>query len=206
MVSIFLQYIPSSTKDVNRLNQPIRYWKRDCTDQTKIETFLTATKAGFLGLSDEQQQPYVVPLNYVWYQDAIYFHGADTGRKCDIMKQNARVCFTVSEEYGTIADPVPASTDTAYMSVMIFGHATRVTELDEATAALQAMLEKYVPGYYDQPLAKQHVAKYRSSLNSEVAVYRIDPVHISAKENPLNQERAFYPGRKVQMDVAPHGT
>ncbi|WP_235828159.1 pyridoxamine 5'-phosphate oxidase family protein [Brevibacillus migulae] len=188
------------------MNQPIRYWKRDCTDQTKIENFLAFAKAGFLGLSDEHQQPYVVPLNYVWYRNAIYFHGADTGRKCDIIQQNARVCFTVSEEYGTIADPVPASTDTAYMSVMIFGQATRVAELDEATAALQAMLEKYVPGYYDQPLAKQHVAKYRSSLNSEVAVYRIDPEHVSAKENPLNRERAFYPGRKVQMDVARHGS
>lgn len=183
------------------MNQPIRYWKRDCTDKTKIDDFLEKAKVGYLGLSDGDL-PYVVPLNYVWYQNAIYFHGADSGRKCDILNRNSHVCFTVSEQYGTIADPVPASTDTAYMSVMLFGHAARVTDLDEATDALQAMLDKHVPGYYDKPLPKQHVAKYRSSLNSEVAVYRITPEYLSAKENPLAEERKFYPGRQVQQDVA----
>ncbi|NGQ94100.1 pyridoxamine 5'-phosphate oxidase family protein [Brevibacillus sp. SYP-B805] len=179
---------------------PVRYWKRDCTDREKIMRFLAQARVGYLGLS-EGTQPYVIPLNFVWWREAIYFHGAEEGRKCDMMEQNPHACFTVSEEYGTIADPVPSLTDTSYMSVMLFGRAERVVELDEATGALQALLDKYVPGYFDSPLSRQHVARYRSSLHSGVAVYRIRPDHLSAKENPLNQEMRFYPGRHVSMDA-----
>jgi nitroimidazol reductase NimA-like FMN-containing flavoprotein (pyridoxamine 5'-phosphate oxidase superfamily) len=182
------------------LLNPIRYAKRECTDQEKINGFLSAARVGHLGLSD-RMQPYVVPLNFVWWQGAIYFHGAEAGRKCRVMDENPLVCFTVCEEYGTIADPVPALTDTAYMSVMIFGKVQRVTDIEEATGALQQLLDKHVPGYYNQPLELQHVLKYRSSLSSGVAVYRIEPEEITAKDNPLNEEMAFFPGRNVEMDA-----
>jgi len=178
----------------------IRYWKRNCEDQEKISKFLSKAEIGYLGLS-EHGQPYVIPLNFVWWQGTLYFHGAEEGRKITIMQENPQACFTVSEAYGTIADPVPANTDTAYMSVMIFGKAERVTDLDEATGALQAMLDKYVPGYFEQPLARQHVQRYRSSLGSGVAVYRISPDHISAKENPVDAAKQFYPGRTQRADT-----
>lgn len=58
---------------------------------------------------------------------------------------------------------------------------------------MQQMLDKYVPGYYDQPLAKQHVQKYRSSLGSAAAIYRIQPETVTAKENPLDPAKAFNP-------------
>lgn len=178
----------------------LRYAVRTCTDQTQIDEFLLQAKTGSLAMTDGEQ-PYVIPLNFVWHEGSIYFHGADAGRKETIMQQNNRVCFLVSEEYGTIADPVPADTDTAYMSVIIFGRAERITELEHATGALQAMLEKYVPGYYDTPLSRQHVDKYRSSKGAKAAVYKITPDELTAKFNPVNSEKMFYPGRHVKQDV-----
>ena len=51
---------------------------------------------------------------------------------------------------------------------------------------LQEMINKYVPGYYNRPLSQQHVDKYRSAVfGGPVQVYRIDPQHITAKENPI---------------------
>ncbi|MCP8971333.1 pyridoxamine 5'-phosphate oxidase family protein [Ectobacillus ponti] len=181
---------------------PMRYAKRECTDRGRIDAFLRQAKTGFLGLSDEEG-PYVIPLNFAYYNGAIYFHGAAEGRKIDMMKQNNRVCFTISEEYGTIADPIPAHTDTAYMSVILFGESEEVTDLDEATAAMQCMLDKYVPGYYDQPLAKSHVERYRSSKGSRTAVFKIVPTSLSAKENVLNEEASYYPGRTIGADTKP---
>jgi nitroimidazol reductase NimA-like FMN-containing flavoprotein (pyridoxamine 5'-phosphate oxidase superfamily) len=118
-----------------------------------------------------------------------------------MIEENPRVCFTVSEEYGTIVNPVPAHTDTAYMSVIAFGKAKRITDLAEAREVLQKLLEKYVPRYFESPLAKQHVEKYRSSLGSATAVFCIDAEHLTAKENPMNQEMSYYPGRKQKMDL-----
>jgi Predicted flavin-nucleotide-binding protein len=178
---------------------PMRMYKLECRDTERIYAFLEKARTGFLGLSSGDF-PYVVPLNYVWTNGAIYFHGAAEGRKAETMKRNSRVCFTVCEDNGTISAVVPAHTDTAYMSVMLFGAAVQVTDLAEATAAMQAMLDKYVPGYYDLPLSSGHVEKYVSSLGSRTAVYKLTPDAITAKENEASDSgRLFRPG-KTQHD------
>lgn len=152
------------------------------------------TRIGYLGLADGNA-PYVVPLNYVWMDGKLYFHGAGDGRRNRVMSENSEVCFTVCEEYGTIADPVPAKTDTAYMSVMLFGQAEPIADLDEATGVLQEMLNKYVPGYYNRPLSKQHVDKYRSAVfGGPVQVCRLVPRHITAKESPVMEGEMFRTG------------
>ncbi|GED70531.1 pyridoxamine 5'-phosphate oxidase [Brevibacillus reuszeri] len=175
----------------------VRYKIREVLDKRKIEAFLQQARVGHLGMVDGQL-PYVVPLNFVWTNGKLYFHGATGGRRNQVMSANSEVCFTVCEEYGTITDPVPAKTDTAYMSVMVFGKAESVTDLDEATHMLQEMIHKYVPGYYNRPLPQQHVDKYRSAVfGGPVQVYRIDPLHITAKENPLEVEKMFRPGKTV---------
>ncbi|MDK8179544.1 pyridoxamine 5'-phosphate oxidase family protein [Paenibacillus sp. UMB4589-SE434] len=177
--------------------RPIIHAQRNCEDQEKINDFLIKTRTGLLGLTDERQ-PYVIPLNFVWWNSCIYFHGLSSGRKVSIIEQNNTACFTVFEEFGTVTDPVPAKTDTAYMSVMLFGSVEKVNQLDDSTDVLQQFLNKYVPGFYDRPLSKVHVDKYRSSLdNQTVSVYRLQPHTITAKENPVHEQNLFYPGKSV---------
>ncbi|MFF2089524.1 pyridoxamine 5'-phosphate oxidase family protein [Paenibacillus sp. NPDC058174] len=177
--------------------EKVRYQVREVIDKARIEDFLKQARIGHLGMVDGQL-PYVVPLNFVWTNEKIYFHGAAGGRRNQVMMANPEVCFTVCEEYGTITDPVPAKTDTAYMSVIIFGKAESIDCLDEATHVLQEMMNKYVPGYYKRPLPKQHVDKYRSSVfGGPVQVYRIDPEHITAKENPVEKEKMFNSNKSI---------
>lgn len=179
---------------------PIRYSKRTITDQEQIDSFLQQAKVGHLGMTDSTE-PYIIPLNFCWHNGHIYFHGADSGRKIEMINGNNNVCFSVCEEYGTIADPVPAHVDTAYMSVFMSGKIERVTVPEEMRDAMQAMLDKYVPGYFSEPLPLQHVLKYRSSMGSVTAIFRITPHTVTAKGNPLAEEKQYYPGRKVEMDV-----
>lgn len=178
----------------------IRQEKLECKDNQRIEQFLSEARMGFLGLTDGEV-PYVVPLNFVMMNEAVYFHGAAHGRKIDLIQANPNCCFTVSEEYGTMVSPIPAKTDTAYMSVMLLGALEAVTDLKEATAAMQAMLDKYVPGYYNSGLSQSHVEKYRSSLGSYTQVFRLVASVRTAKENRLNPQLSFYSGRKVEMDI-----
>jgi len=170
---------------------------REVLDRSKVDDFLKKARIGHLGMVDGHL-PYVVPLNFVWINEKFYFHGATGGRRNQVMDANPEVCCTVCEEYGTITDPVPAKTDTAYMSVMIFGKARPVDDLTEATHMLQEMMDKYVPGYYSRSLSRQHVEKYRSAVfGGPVQVYRIDPYHITAKENPVEEEKMYKPGKTV---------
>ena len=98
----------------------MRMSTRICQDEQKIHTVLSEMQTGYLGLS-VMDMPYIVPLNYVWHEGNIYFHGANEGKKVDMMQENANATFVVSESFGTMAHPIPAHTDTAYLSVMVYG-------------------------------------------------------------------------------------
>lgn len=180
--------------------QKIRQEKLMCTDNERIDQFLKEARTGYLGLTDGDL-PYVVPLNFIWMNDTIYFHGASEGRKTKLIQANPNCCFTVAEEYGTLVSPIPAKTDTAYMSVMLFGKIESVNDINEATSVLQGMLDKYTPGYHNKKLSQTHVEKYHSSLGSHTVVYKLIPNIRTAKENQLNPQRTFYQGRSVEMDL-----
>jgi len=178
---------------------PVRLSKRECTDAAKIGFFLNEAQIGYLGLSDGEL-PYVIPLNFEYADGAFYFHGADAGRKMDIIRKNNAACFTVSEHYGTITSPVPAHTDSAYMSVIAFGKLQIVDALDEATAAMQRLLDKYVPGYYDKPLSRAHVEKHRSSIGGKTTVLKLVCSSMTAKENEPSEGHMFRPGMTISGD------
>jgi len=172
------------------MNQ-IRYTKRVCTDQKKIDQFLFKARTGVLGMA-ESCVPYAVPVNYIWFNGSVYFHGMGSGRKNNILSQNPLVCFTVYEEQGTVTDRVPCHADTAYMSVMIFGTTEKLTDSEEAATVLQKMVEKYMPEFYDHALTGTLVQKYRSSLDGKaVSVYRVIPQEITAKENVVDSGQLF---------------
>lgn len=183
----------------------IRMINRACTDDKQIKQFLEGAQTAFLGLVD-QHMPYVIPLNYVYKDGSFYFHGANEGRKIDILATNQNACITVSENYGTMVDPIPAKTDTAYMSIIANGLVEIVTDLNEATAAMQAMLDKYVPDYYQAPLSKKHIDKYKSSLGSKTLVLKVKPTNLTAKENKLNKQMLYYSGRVVTQDMSRKST
>lgn len=169
-------------------------------DNQKINDLLTRAKVGYLGLSDEEGT-YVVPLNYVWMDQMIFFHSSDEGRKSDALKTSSRICFTVSEDLGTVAHPIPADIGTSYTSVMVFGQVKMIEDVGEATRALQAMLDKFVPDYFEQKLASRFVEQYRSSLNSKTIVYCLVPDQITAKQALAEPDEIFFVGRKQVDDL-----
>lgn len=173
---------------------------KEVTEEGKMNDLLSKAKVGYLGLNDEEGT-YVVPLNFVWKDKKIYFHGSEQGRKTDAIKTNKRVCFTVSDDRGTVANPAPANIGTDYISVMIFGRVRVIDSLNEATAALQVMLDKFVPGYFERELEGKYVDSYRSSLGSKTVVYCLEPDQITAKEDAAEKNKLFYPGRKQQDDL-----
>ena len=171
--------------------EQIRYKQRNCTDLQKIEMFLSTARTGVLGMVSGVY-PYAVPMNFVWYNGAVYIHGMGSGKKEDILAQQPTVCFTVYQEHGTVTDPVPCHADTAYFSVMMLGKAEKVTHSQEAATALQKFLDKFVPKYYSQSLTGNLIEKYRSSHDDKaVSVYRITPQQVTAKENSAQADQLF---------------
>lgn len=107
------------------------------------KALLTKTPIGRLGLS-LNDHPYVVPLNYVFYNEKIYFHCSREGQKLDYLKRNNRICFEVDEYSGIRKRDKPCSYGSKYRSVIVYGNAKLILETGVKMKVLKKLLEKYV--------------------------------------------------------------
>jgi len=158
---------------------------REITDKATIEAILNRAGVGRLGLAVDNLA-YVVPLNYVYHHGAIYFHCADEGRKIDMLTANPQVCFEVDEDYGIVRSNKPSPHSTHYASVIVFGQAQIVANLQRKFEALQALLDKYAPGRHYRPM--------RLNETKTVTVVEIIINGMTGKARA-----PFYPGTKVRL-------
>ncbi len=121
----------------------------------KITEFLNEEHVGRISSIDENGFPQTIPMNFVFLNDAIYIHSHVKGEKLDNISRNNKVGFEVDRELEFLPsyfeDPTNASlADTLYISVVIKGIGSFVTDREEKTLALNGLMEKYQPeGQYD---------------------------------------------------------
>ncbi|HJJ23062.1 MAG TPA: pyridoxamine 5'-phosphate oxidase family protein [Nitrosopumilus sp.] len=121
----------------------------------KIEEFLSEEHVGRISSIDENGFPQIIPMNFVFLNDAIYMHSHIRGEKLDNISKNNKVGFEADRELEFLpsyfSDPHDASlADTLYISVVIKGIASFVADREEKTFALNGLMEKYQPeGQYD---------------------------------------------------------
>jgi nitroimidazol reductase NimA-like FMN-containing flavoprotein (pyridoxamine 5'-phosphate oxidase superfamily) len=152
---------------------------------SESEAFFAEMTFGFLGTISPDVWPHVTPLNFVYFNDCIYFHGSKIGQKMVDLKHAAdKVTFSVAKEYAIIpsyfSDPKLACPATAFFkSVYIKGSASIVIDLAEKAAALTAFMEKLQPeGGYD-PITIEDPA-YVPQLKG-VSVVKIEIQEMTAK-------------------------
>jgi len=121
----------------------------------KIKEFLNEEHVGRISSIDENGFPQTIPMNFVFLNDAIYMHSHVKGEKLDNISRNNKVGFEADRELEFLPsyfeDPNDASlADTLYISVVIKGIGSFVTDREEKTLALNGLMEKYQPeGQYD---------------------------------------------------------
>ena len=121
----------------------------------KIKEFLNDEHVGRISSIDVNGFPQIIPMNFVFRNDAVYIHSHLKGEKLNNISQNNKVGFEADRELEFLPsyfeDPHNASlADTLYVSVVIKGIASFVSDRQEKTLALNGLMEKYQPeGYYD---------------------------------------------------------
>jgi nitroimidazol reductase NimA-like FMN-containing flavoprotein (pyridoxamine 5'-phosphate oxidase superfamily) len=119
-------------------------------------------------------------MNFVFLNDAIYMHSHVKGEKLDNISNNDKVGFEADRELEFLPsyfeDPHNAAlADTLYISVVVKGIASFVTDREEKTLALNGLMEKYQPeGFYD-PL------KSDMRVLDAVSVIKINPQTLHGK-------------------------
>jgi len=121
----------------------------------KIEEFLNDEHVGRISSIDVNGFPQIIPMNFVFLNDSIYMHSHVKGEKLDNISNNDKVGFESDRELEFLPsyfeDPHNAAlADTLYISVVIKGIASFVSDRDEKTLALNGLMKKYQPeGNYD---------------------------------------------------------
>jgi uncharacterized protein len=141
----------------------------------EINDLLRTAPVGYLALSKDNQ-PYLVPLNFIYESKAVYFHCAPEGRKIDYIKANPRVCFQTGENGSLISGENPCKHNYSYRSVIIEGLVEEITEAAEKEKILRRITAKYAaPEVAGGPISSARIAA--------TGVYRIAASVISGKRN-----------------------
>lgn len=159
----------------------------------KIKEFLDAEHVGRIASIDETGYPQIIPMNFVFLNDAIYLHTHTRGEKLDNIKRNDKVGFEVDRELEFLPsyfeDPKDASlADTLYISVVIKGSASIIEEKNEKALALNGLMKKYQPEGGYEPLTPE------MDVIDEVAIIKVTSDSIRGKykigQNLRKGERA----------------
>ena len=115
---------------------------RQITDREAIDTIIRRSRVCRLGMCDNGQ-PYIVPLSFGYDGDFLYVHVALEGRKVDILQRNNRICFEFDRlEEVTSADQA-CNWSMRYESVIGFGVAEMLEDVDAKMAALNCIMRQY---------------------------------------------------------------
>ncbi|EPY09191.1 hypothetical protein PAALTS15_00985 [Paenibacillus alvei TS-15] len=153
-------------------------------DTVETEQFMQEMSFGILGTINEDGWPELTPLNFVYHNGFIYFHGSVSGRKMKNIKADQRVTFSVAKEYAIIpsyfTEAKLACPATAFFkSVLIKGHAEKVSDLTEKAEALTAFMQKLQPEGGYVPIDPED-PDYTGQIKS-TSVVRINVHELSAK-------------------------
>lgn len=149
--------------------------------EEEVKEILIRKNTGILAVQGEEGYPYTVPMNYVYFEGNIYFHGAIEGHKLDAVRKNNKVSFCVVDE----DTPVPEKFTTIYSSVTAFGQISLVEDEGQKTRIMQALNRKYAPGFEEE--GNREIARAMRRL----AVLEMQIMHMTGKASMelINQKK-----------------
>jgi nitroimidazol reductase NimA-like FMN-containing flavoprotein (pyridoxamine 5'-phosphate oxidase superfamily) len=104
----------------------------------EMEKLLADERVGYLGMS-VGDKPYVIPMTYGYAEGKIVFHCAVEGRKLELIRDNAHVCFTASRYLGEmVSHPQGAECHVNSDSVICYGRARIIDDIEERCQVLNA--------------------------------------------------------------------
>ncbi len=150
------------------MKQKMRRLDRQLNEE-QIEHILCLQTYGILSTVGEDGFPYGVPVNYVFTRQFIYFHCAkDVGHKLKNINHHNKVCFTIVGQNKTL----PSQFATAYESVIIFGH---VSKVDQPEKIANMFIQRFSPEFIKEGHA------YIQKMIDQTSFYQISIDQITGK-------------------------
>lgn len=138
---------------------------KNITNTEEMINIIKKCEVCYMALVDANGLPYVVPMNFGYSDGYIYLHGAQSGRKMDILKQNTNVAINFSRDFQLYHqnERVACSYSMKYRSVNVEGRVEFIEGKEEKVNALNIIMAQYSEGEF----------KYNDPAINEVAIYRV---------------------------------
>ncbi len=143
-------------------------------DEAQIKKLLLKGNTGTLSLNGDDGYPYSVPVNYIYFNDSIYIHGANRGYKVELIKQNPKACFSCYVNTEIIPDKLTA----AYESFIATGTAVMVEDKEEKKAVLDHIVDKL-----STPEFKEKGSKMIAAMLDKTGIIKFTIEEITGKAN-----------------------
>ena len=120
----------------------MRKKEKEITDIEIIKSIMNEAKVCRIALS-ESNMPYIIPMNFGFIDNYLYIHSAKEGKKIDILQKNNNVCFEVDIKNELVTADNPCNWSMKYYSVIGFGKALFIEDIEEKRKVLNIIMEKY---------------------------------------------------------------
>ena len=141
-------------------------------DKKIIKKILTNSKICRIGLFDKNH-PYIVPMNYGYSNDSLYFHCAPDGKKIDLIKRNNKVCFEIEHSHEIVKKEVSCNWTTKYLSVIGYGAIEIIYDTDEKKNGLNIIMKHHGK--------KENI--YDDKLVNKVVILKLNISSLTAKQS-----------------------
>ena len=119
----------------------------------ECEKVLYGQPRGVLAVLGDDDYPYTVPLDFIYNDGKIYFHGAAEGHKMDAIRKHNKVSFCVMDEGYRKEGEWALNIN----SVVVFGRIAEVTDINKKDEKLRLLGLKYNPSPED---VEEEVKRY----------------------------------------------
>jgi nitroimidazol reductase NimA-like FMN-containing flavoprotein (pyridoxamine 5'-phosphate oxidase superfamily) len=124
-----------------------------------MERLLAEEEVGRLALCCDDE-PYVIAINYTYADGRVLIHCALEGKKLDMIRHNPDACFEVSRQDGPPVPHAGNKCDMPFESVLCFGRARVVDNVDERVDILNRFQARYdTPEKTRDPLTPEDAEK-----------------------------------------------
>ncbi|MDW7732567.1 MAG: pyridoxamine 5'-phosphate oxidase family protein [Methanolobus sp.] len=151
----------------------MRRSEKKILDTALIESILQEAIVCRLGLCVDNE-PYVVPMNFAYRENAIYLHAAPEGKKIGMIKTNPFVCFEVDHMTEVVTSENACNWGMRYYSIIGFGEAFLIDDKKAKSDALNIIMGKY-SGLNDQ--------MYSGKSLENITVIRVEISEMTGKKS-----------------------
>lgn len=119
-------------------------------------------------------EPYIVPVNFGYQNNTFYFHCASEGKKLEMIKNNSCVAFELEGNVELVKGEIPCEFTMAYESVLGTGTASIVYDTQEKIVGLNQIMKQY---------SEAEQFEYKKNLVKRILIVKIAVDEMTGKKS-----------------------